>query len=110
MLGPWVETSGYVVLLFLLLTGWGSATYFGLFLMIALLFGAVLSFAAVGPEELSFRRYTRLQDLLWLLALSLLENLGYRQIILYYRLKGTLAYLQGQTGWGRMERKGFQTA
>jgi len=110
MLGPLVEFSGYIVVLFLLVTGWASLTYFWVFLMVALLFGAILSFAAVGLEELSFRRYTRLQDLLWLLALSLLENLGYRQLITYYRLQGTLDYLRGQTGWGHMERKGFQKA
>lgn len=110
MLGPLVEFSGYIVVLFLLMTGWASLTYFWAFLMVALLFGAILSLAAVGLEELSFRRCTRLQDLLWLLALSLLENLGYRQLITYYRLQGTLDYLRGQTGWGHMERKGFQKA
>jgi len=108
MLGPIIEFFGYIVFFFLLITGYLSTAFAVLFLWIAVLMGSVLSVAAVGLEELSFRRYTRLQDLLFLLVLSLLENFGYRQLITFYRIRGTISYLRGQTGWGSMERKGFQ--
>ncbi len=108
MLGPFVEFTGYLVLALLFALDLASPAYFWLFLMVALLFGATLSITAVGLEELSFRRYTRLQDLIWLLLCAFLENLGYRQLITYFRIRGTIAYLRGQTGWGSMERKGFQ--
>jgi cellulose synthase/poly-beta-1,6-N-acetylglucosamine synthase-like glycosyltransferase len=108
MLGPIIEFFGYIVFFFLLITGYLSTASAVLFLWIAVLMGSVLSVAAVGLEELSFRRYTRLQDLLFLLVLSLLENFGYRQLITFYRIRGTISYLRGQTGWGSMERKGFQ--
>jgi len=41
---------------------------------------------------------------------ALLENMGYRQLILYYRLRGLWNYLRGNKSWGRMVRAGFRTA
>lgn len=108
MLGPVIEFLGYIVFFILGITGHISTAAALLFLWIAVLMSAVLSVAAVGLEELSFRRYPQLRDLFLLLLLSLLESFGYRQLITFYRIRGTISYLRGQTGWGTMERKGFQ--
>ena len=60
-------------------------------------------------EELSFRRYPTLSDLLRLFALAALENFGYRQLSAWWRLRGTISALRGAQGWGEMSRKGFAT-
>ncbi len=108
MLGPIVEFIGYIVFTLIMVMGLGSLPFALLFLGIAILLGTVLSIASIGLEELSFRRYTRLRDLIHLFGLAFLENLGYRQVMTYYRLKGTISYFRGLEGWGDMERTGFK--
>lgn len=66
-----------------------------------------LSFAAVGLEELNFRRYPRMRDLVHLLFVAIAENVGYRQISIYWRLRGMISKARGASSWGAMERKGF---
>jgi hypothetical protein len=36
-----------------------------------------------------------------------MENLGYRQLTVYWRLRGFWNFLRGRKDWGKMERKGF---
>jgi hypothetical protein len=52
--------------------------------------GVALSLAAVGLEELSFRRYTESRDFARLLLLSVIENFGYRQYLALARFKGVI--------------------
>ncbi len=110
MMGPVIEFTGYIVFTLVLMLGIAKLPFVLLFLAVTILFGTVLSFAAVGLEELSFRRYPRTRDLLELFLLAVLENFGYRQLHTYFRFRGIISYLRGQTGWGNMERKGFQKA
>lgn len=74
---------------------------------LAVAFAIALSFAAVGLEELSFRRYPRARDLVRMLWVSITENFGYRQLSTYWRIRGMMK-LRGTTTWGAMERKGFR--
>ena len=46
-------------------------------------------------------------DLLKMIAAGVLQNLGYRQLNLWWRATGCVDYLRGKTAWGRMERRGF---
>ena len=107
VLGPVIESLGYVTFLAALLLGRASGPYVLAFLSVAFALGISLSFAAVGLEELSFRRYPRMRDLLHLLAVAIAENVGYRQISIYWRLRGMVSKLRGAHSWGVMERKGF---
>ena len=108
--GPIIEGLGYLT--FLLAVGLGRASmgYVLAFLAVAFAFGIALSFAAVGLEELSFRRYPRLRDLLRLLGVAITENVGYRQLSTYWRIRGMISKLRGAKAWGAMERKGFRVA
>ncbi len=107
MIGPVVETLGYGVFAFTLLAGRASIAYVLAFLAVAFAFGMVLSISAVALEEVTFRRYPRRRDLLLLFLIAVLENLGYRQLNTYWRVKGTLSGILGRGGWGAMPRKGF---
>ena len=110
VLGPVIESLGYVTFLAALLLGRASGPYVIAFLSVAFALGIALSFAAVGLEELSFRRYPRMRDLLHLLAVAIAENVGYRQISIYWRLRGMVSKLRGASSWGAMERKGFASS
>jgi len=58
----------------------------------------------------NFHRYEGMRDRLWLLLWALLENLGYRQLTVFWRLRGLFKCWRGRTEWGTMERRGFATA
>jgi len=58
-------------------------------------------------EELAFRRYPRVLDLIKLAAYGIVENFGYRQLTTWWRFMGTMDYVRGRRDWGVMTRKGF---
>lgn len=110
MFGPLVELAGYAAFLFTLIVGWSNPSYVVAFLMVAIVLGMVLSIAAVALEEITFRRYPRTSDLAKLFGLAVIENLGYRQLVTFWRVRGTLGFLRGRRRqvWGDMARKGFE--
>jgi hypothetical protein len=56
-------------------------------------------------EELSFHVYPRARDLLKLFLVAIIENFGYRQLTVWWRLKGLVGWLRGQKPkWGMMKR------
>ncbi len=107
MLGPVIELLGYVAFTVTVIAGRAEWLFVVAFLAVAVVLGAVLSLSAVALEELSFRRYPRLSDLLSLFRLAALENVGYRQMNTWWRVKGTISALRGREAWGSMTRKGF---
>lgn len=107
MLGPAIELPGYLAFLIALYLGTFSPIYLLAFFMVAFVFGMSLSIAAVGLEELTFRRYPRSSDLFRLFLLAIFENFGYRQLTIYWRMHGFISSLRKVKGWGEMERKGF---
>ncbi|HOX28301.1 MAG TPA: glycosyltransferase family 2 protein, partial [bacterium] len=106
-LGPVVELSGYVVVAVSWLFGVVSGGFMVLFLMVAVMFGLLLSVGALVLEEFTVKKYSNTEDLLKLLFLALLENFGYRQINAWWRLKAIIDLLRGRVSWGEMERKAF---
>ena len=110
MIGPVVEALGYFAFLVTVLAGRASPVYVLAFLGVAFGFGIVLSLSAVCLEELTFRRYPTKKDLVRLFFVGVLENLGYRQLNTYWRVKGLVSGLTGRGGWGVMTRKGFESS
>ncbi len=109
MLAPVVEAVGFLgVILGLMLKAidWPFAI---LFFLTAYGLGAVLTFMALVLEEMNFHRYHTFGDRVMLVLWALLENLGYRQLTVIWRLKGMWNYLRGSQSWGKMDRKGFST-
>jgi cellulose synthase/poly-beta-1,6-N-acetylglucosamine synthase-like glycosyltransferase len=109
-LGPLVEVSGYVFTLLAVVFGLLDVRFAQLLFLTAVVYGTMISLAAVLLEEISYRRYPRLLDLLKLAAFGVFENFGYRQLTAWWRLRGTIAFFRKQQGWGQMTRKGFQRA
>jgi cellulose synthase/poly-beta-1,6-N-acetylglucosamine synthase-like glycosyltransferase len=107
MMGPVVEGLGYVSFLLTLLAGKAPLPYVIAFLSVALALGMVLSVSAVCLGELAFRSYPTKKDLILLFLIGAMENLGYRQLNTYWRVRGTISGLMGKRGWGVMTRKGF---
>ena len=107
--GPVIELTGYALTALAIPFGLLDWRFAELFFLAAVAYGSLLSVASVALEELSFRRYPKLTDLLMLTAYGVLENFGYRQIATWWRVMGIVDYYRGREGWGIMKRKGFAT-
>jgi cellulose synthase/poly-beta-1,6-N-acetylglucosamine synthase-like glycosyltransferase len=111
ILGPVIEVTGYILTVMGLLLGLLSSAYVMLFFAVSVLFGVLLSVGAVVLEETTNCKYPKVRDLLRLLQAALLENLGYRQRTLLWRLQGIAHCLRNKKRvWGDMERRGFRRA
>lgn len=107
-LGTVVEFLGYFMVPLALLFGMVPPTLYILFVCLALLYGGFLSVGAVLLEDLTYRRYPGFRDLMTLLWYAMLENIGYRQIILYYRFQGFVRFLTGFRSWEKVIHAGSQ--
>jgi cellulose synthase/poly-beta-1,6-N-acetylglucosamine synthase-like glycosyltransferase len=110
MLSPLIELSGYLVLPVLWLNGLLSLSYAVTFLILSLLYGILISVLAVLLEDIAFRRYPSLRDLGVLVAGAVLENLGYRQLTVWWRVRAFWQFWRGDLSWGAMERRGVRAA
>ena len=107
MLAPVVELLGYVITVAGLAFGLVDVSFALLFVLVAWGYGMLLSIWAVVLEEVSFRRYRRFGDLFRLLLFASLENFGYRQLTVWWRLKAFANVWKSTHVWGDMTRKGF---
>lgn len=107
VLGPVIETSGYIFIPLAAWLGVLSWTAFWIFLVLSVLFGVLLSVTAVLAEEVGLRSIRSSQQVLVLVGMAVLENLGYRQLTNWWRIAGIFGYLKGADQWGEMIRKGF---
>ena len=109
-LAPLVEVLGYVITVVGFALGIVNLQFALLFVLVAWGYGMLLSIWAVVLEEVSFRRYARVGDLARLLLFATLENLGYRQRTVWWRLKAFFTVWKQRQMWGEMTRKGFESA
>jgi cellulose synthase/poly-beta-1,6-N-acetylglucosamine synthase-like glycosyltransferase len=107
MLAPLVELLGYIVTVLGIAYGAIDTHFALLFVLVAWGYGMLLSLWAVVLDEVSFRRYGRLGDLLLLLLYATLETFGYRQRTVWWRLKAFVSAWRRSQVWGEMVRKGF---
>ncbi len=107
-LGPLVEISGYVVTTAAVVTGILNWQFYGLLMAITLLFGCASTLLAVLLSDVATRRYMRGRELLLLVAIAVLENFGYRQLISWWGCVGTVQAWTGKGGWGVMKRRAFK--
>ena len=109
VVGPFVELGGYIATITGLCLGRLSAGSVLLFFAVSILFGLLMSICSVLLEEMTICKYPNPRDLLRLLCAAALENIGYRQINLLWRVQAILQVLcRTQRSWGDMERRGFQ--
>jgi cellulose synthase/poly-beta-1,6-N-acetylglucosamine synthase-like glycosyltransferase len=109
MFGPALEALGWVVVPVAWALGILSTLFLLWYLLLSLALGTLQTVLAIFLQEIAFRRYASSRDLMRLFIYSLFEHLGYHQMTVIWRLKGTLQYLWGTSGWGQQTRVGFRT-
>lgn len=110
MLGPLIEIFGFLYFLLIMFLYGFNSTFVLLFITVTVFLGMVLSITSVFCEELSFRRYPTIGNVATMTLYAFLENIGYRQIHSWWRLRGLFDYVKGNKQWGVMVRKGFGPA
>ena len=105
-MGAVVEFLGYVLVPVFIYLGKIPTHLLLVFILLGFVYGGFLSVGAVLLEELTYRRYPRFRDLVTLLIFALSENLGYRQLVLYYRFQGVLKFLAGSRRWEKVAHVG----
>jgi cellulose synthase/poly-beta-1,6-N-acetylglucosamine synthase-like glycosyltransferase len=106
-LAPLVEALGVVTLVAGLALGAVGSRFVWLYLVVAVLYGVVLSVWAIVLEDVTFHRYRHRSDVLRLVLFAFVEALGYRQLTVWYRLKAFWTVLRGVHDWAPMPRDGF---
>jgi cellulose synthase/poly-beta-1,6-N-acetylglucosamine synthase-like glycosyltransferase len=106
MISPLVELSGYLILPVLWTLGLINVSIAATFFAVAILYMILISALAVLLEDMVFRRYPRILDLARLLIGAVLENLGFRQLTVWWRVRAFWEYWRGDLSWGVMERRG----
>ena len=103
--GPVIEVAGYVFFIVGYAAGVVSMEFALAFAFVAIGLGVFLSVCALLLEEMSFHTYPRVRDVLVLLAVSVAENFGYRQMTAVWRLIGLWKWASRQQArWGDMSR------
>jgi cellulose synthase/poly-beta-1,6-N-acetylglucosamine synthase-like glycosyltransferase len=96
LLAPLIEAAGVLLLVAAALCGAIAWVDAGVFLVLALSLGLLLSTSAIMLEEFSFPMYRKPRELALLYAAAVLENFGYRQLTVWWRLKGFVRWLGGR--------------
>lgn len=108
LLGPVIEMIGYIVMALAIYLGILSSSVIFIFLLTCLM-GILFSYSAILFEEISYKRYGSLKDILMLFAVSILEQFYYRQLTVWWRVKAFFNYNKGSKKWGTIERKNFDS-
>jgi cellulose synthase/poly-beta-1,6-N-acetylglucosamine synthase-like glycosyltransferase len=109
-LGPVIEVLGFCSLLVSAAFGVLDMNVFWLFLSLAVLHGMVLSQVAAGVESMLLQRYSSFSDRLILFAASLVEFLGFHQLLAVERFLATFQNRGKRRHWGVMRRAGIPSA
>jgi len=95
LLGPLIEAVGLLFFLFMAIAGLIAWPEAGIFLALSLSLGLLLSISAIMLEEFSFSMYRKPRELARLYLAAVVENFGYRQLTVWWRLKGLYRWITG---------------
>ena len=107
LLGAVVELLGYFIIPFSLLLGELNIFFFLIYLFLTVSVGSILSIGGVLLEQYTRRGYLSPQQAMTLACYAILENFGYRQIIVFSRVKGIVQFKRLKNEWGNIKRKSF---
>ena len=106
-LGPVIEIGGYLIFILSLILGLLNPPFVLLFLSAAIVLGILLSTSALLMEEIYYRSYPRLRDVLILFCFAVMENLFYRQLHAWWRFRGMIDFFFKKRSWGSQARRSF---
>jgi len=107
VIGPPSEIMGYILLPVAWSLGILAPDLALAFLCLTFLFGTALSIGTLALEEVQLRRTPSASDLAKIAAAAILENFGYRQANMAFRIIGIKRHFRKETAWSAVPRVGF---
>lgn len=108
VVGPLIELFGYGLLIVFWLAGWLSLDWVLALYLLTFAMGTLLSMGAIALEERRLRRFPTTTGMIRAAMAAVVENFGYRQLNLFWRLQGAIQALRREQGWGQQRRRGFK--
>ncbi len=106
--GPFVEVQGLILVLVSAVIGALNAQIALLLFSSTVLLGVLVSASSVGISQLDREIYSP-YDVLRLLWMAVIENIGFRQLISFWRVTAYMNSMKKSSGWGAQVRKGFSS-
>ncbi len=107
-LGPILELLGLIIVPLSWAFGILNDAFFLAYISLMFTYGVFISTWSLFLEEVTSKDKTKPMDLGVLVAASVLENFGYRQLNGLWRILGTWQYFRKKQGWRAMTRTGFK--
>lgn len=87
-LGPLIEGFAYLYVTFCWIVGVLNLHFVWMFILISWGFSFLLSFISLAMEQVTFKKRMSLKDIFTLVGYTLIENIGYRQLSVWWRVQG----------------------
>jgi cellulose synthase/poly-beta-1,6-N-acetylglucosamine synthase-like glycosyltransferase len=108
LFAPLLELFGILIVPLALALGIVNVPFAILFLVLAYGYAVLVTLSAMVVDEWAFHKHDRWRAIWQTIAASVLENIGYRQATVWWRLEGWWSSLRGKKQvWGVMTRTGF---
>jgi cellulose synthase/poly-beta-1,6-N-acetylglucosamine synthase-like glycosyltransferase len=109
-LSPLIELLGYVIVPIAYALGMLDESFMLAFLSAAVLYAVGVSIGAVLLDDLTFRRYPSLAQMLSLISAGVVEAVAFRPLCAVWRVIAFWKHFRRDRSWGRMERQGIAAA
>lgn len=105
LLGPIIEVLGYIFIVLLIVFNIISPLFALILFIVPIFVGTLITVNAIVVQELLYQIYRNPRYILLMVGLAVLENFGYRQINMYWRIIGLWRWFRGRKSvWGEMRR------
>ncbi|WP_081942052.1 glycosyltransferase family 2 protein [Spirochaeta lutea] len=108
LLGPFLETGGYLAAFLAVLLGIANLPTLALLFAVSVGLGTFISMMSLLVADKNVL-YFRGRDFRRVLGASIIENFGYRQLFGMHRVWSFIRYIFKEQGWKQPPRKGFQS-
>ncbi len=99
LLGPLVEFFGYIVFIFGAFLGFIPLKAMLIFVLLAFGVTSLITLVSILLEGSTFRKYRKYSQMAQLFAFALIENFGFRQVLVFWRLKGFYRFFKKSKQW-----------
>lgn len=104
MFTPIIELIGFIVIIISLILKIINLNFVILYFFMILVYGAALSLTSIMLEVYAFKQNITAKVVLKLISVSLIESIGYRQLISIYRITAFIRYRKYKNRWGTIKR------
>jgi len=107
MLLPLIELCGYILIFVNLTLGVSTLPFTLAFLAVSWGYTVLMSLFVILLEQIAFPKYTTFKDTSKLIFCCFLENFGYRQMTIWWRLRAFVRFFKQKINWDEIKKIGF---